>query len=698
MGIKKDILWRVYLAFLLICGFGMAIIVQASRIQFEEGEKWRSMADSLTTSYRTIEAERGNVFSENGSLLATSLPFFEVRMDLNSTAMTNADFYKNVDSLAICMANFFGDKPARVYKRELIRERKAGERYHLISHHVTYPELQKIQSWPLFRKGRYKGGLIVKQENKRVRPFRMLAHRTIGYVREGIQPVGLEGRYDKYLRGKQGKRLMQRIAGGAWVPVNDENEISPKNGKDLMTTLDINLQDVAENALLDAVKKHKADHGCAVVMEVETGKIRAIANISHTEKNTYWESYNHAVGEGLEPGSTFKLASMMSLLEDGYVEPNDSVDLEHGRKNYYDEVMKDAEKHEINNVTVKRAFEISSNVGISKLVNKHYSHNPGQFINNLKKFGLTEKTGIEIKGEPKPFVKSPDSGNWSGITLPWMAVGYELKLTPLQILTFYNAVANDGKMMKPYLVNRVQEYGKEVKDVKPTVLRDQISSDETLKEVQSMLKGVVDNGTASNLFSPQLRIAGKTGTAKKVDEQYGYSKTYRASFVGYFPADDPLYSCIVVINSPSEGGYYGSGVAGPVFREIADKVYSSNINIHQALNNDKAFYNDKVPYAKAGNIHDVQTIYNKLGISYQVKADSRWVECQKKDHSINLKERRIIEGLVPNVTGMSLKDALYLLENSGLQVKVEGSGKVQQQSIMPGKKVKTGRTIKIKLG
>lgn len=697
MGIKRDIIWRVYLAFLLISGLGIAIIVKAGHIQFADGEELRSMADSLITSYRSIEAERGNILSEDGSLLATSLPSFEVRIDLNSTAMRDETFYKHVDSLAIKMAAFFGNKSANAYKRELIREKKAGERYHLISRDVNYPELQQIKSWPLLRKGRYKGGLIVRQRNKRVNPFKMLAERSIGYVRRGEQLVGVEGQYDEYLQGQEGKRLMQRIAGGGWIPVNDENEISPENGKDVVTTLDINLQDVAENALLEAVKQHNADHGCAVVMEVETGRLKAIANVGETENGNYKEIYNYAVGEGLEPGSTFKLASVMSLLEDGYVEPEDSVDLEEGKKKYYDEVMKDAEEHDMEKVTMQKAFEMSSNVGISKLIDKNYSPNPYEFIENLQQFGLSKKTGIDIKGEPKPFIKAPDSSNWSGITLPWMAVGYELKLTPVQILSFYNAVANAGDMMKPSLVSEIREYGNTVKEFEPKTLQEDICSRETLKEVRSMLRGVVQKGTASNLFSPELKIAGKTGTAKKVDEQYGYSDNYRASFVGYFPADDPLYSCIVVINAPSEGGYYGSRVAGPVFREIADKVYSSNIGIHSALNDEEAYYKDKVPYAKAGDINDVQTIYNKLGISYNIKTDARWIECDKRDYSIDLRQRKIIDGLVPNVTGMSLKDAVYLLENRGLEVKVKGSGKVKDQSIMPGKHVDKGKTITIEL-
>ncbi len=690
----KDIKWRIYFSFFMLCLIGLAILGQTLNIQVVEGAYWRNMADSLRTSYQSIPAARGNIYSENGRLLATSLPYFEVRMDLMSEALTDKVFRENVDSLAISMANQWKDKSAQSYRRELVRARKSGRRYHLIRKNVYFPELQTMKSWPIFDRGRYRGGMIVIKKHKRETPFKMLAHRTIGYVREDVQPVGLEGSFDEFLSGENGQRLMQKIAGGTWVPINTEEEINPQDGKDLITTIDINLQDIAENALLKALTKHKADHGCAVVMEVSTGKIRAIANLGKTRTGDYWETYNYAVGEATEPGSTFKLASMIALLEEGLVDVNDSVDLEHGKKDFFDETMKDSEKHDYNNVTVQRAFEISSNVGISKLVDQHFAHQPSVFIDRIKELNLDQKSNIEIKGEPDPLVKNPDQKEWSGITLPWMAVGYEVQLTPLQTLTIYNAIANDGRMMKPYLANSIQEFGKDKVEFEPEVIDRKICSKETLGKVQEMLAGVVSSGTAKNLRTSNYPIAGKTGTAQIADKSHGYRKVYQSSFAGYFPADEPMYSCIVVINEPRNGVYYGGYVAGPVFREIADKVYATNIANHDAINDSMRF---TTPFAKTGHKLDVHTIYQHLNIPYETNIDAEWVSCRSDSHAVVLRERKLLEGHIPDVTGMGLKDALYLLENSGLTVLVKGAGRVRSQSLLPGRKVSKGQQITIQL-
>ncbi len=697
MGIKKDILWRIYIVFGLIVLLGCAIIFQAFKIQVVEGEHWRNLADSLTTSYESIEAERGNVYADDGRFLATLLPYFEVRMDVNTSALTNEIFYNKVDSLAHCMANYFQDAPPKAYKNYLISARKSGKRYLLIKRKVTYPQLQVMKTWPLFRRGQYKGGFIAIQKNKRVTPFKMLAHRTIGYVRDEVQPVGLEGRFNKYLAGVEGKRLMQRISGGVKIPINDDNEIESQNGLDLITTINIDLQDVAETALLKTLNKHNADHGCVIVMEVKTGQIKAIANLGRVEEGKYWEKYNYAVGESTEPGSTFKLASMLALFKDGKVKPEDSVDLEGGIKRYYDKDMPDSELHGHNNVTVATAFEISSNVGISKLIYKYYAEDPKVFVNHLKALNLGKKTGIEIDGEPNPFINTPDESSWSGIALPWMSVGYGVQLTPLQTLCLYNAVANDGAWMKPYLVSAIQEYGSPVVNIEPEQIGEKIASDKVLKQVQMLLKGVAERGTARYIQSDGYKIAGKTGTAKIADKKKGYRKIYLASFAGYFPADDPQYSCIVVVNAPSNGVYYGSLVAGPVFKEIADKVYASSTSMHASINETGTFYTDNIPYAKVGYRKDVSFIYNKMGISNSIKEENEWVSCTKKDHSMELTGRKVIKGLVPNVKGMGLRDAIYLLENEGLQVEIKGYGRVRNQSLVPGQQTIKGQKIKIEL-
>ncbi len=695
MNIKRDILWRIYLAFFVVGIAGTAVLVQVGRIQFVEGEHWRNLADSTTLAYVPIDAERGNILSSDGRLLATSLPFFEIRFDINTDALTDEKFNANRKDLAKKMSSYFGDKSATEYENFLIKARKSGQRYLLIRKNVTYPELQAMKTWPIFEWGRYRGGFISIQHNKRVMPFRMLAHRTIGYTRDDIKPVGLEGFFDDELAGVRGKRLMQKISGGAWIPVNDENEINSENGKDILTTLDVNLQDVVETALLNAVTKHSADHGTAILMEVSTGKIKAIANVGKT-KDSYWENYNYAVGEATEPGSTMKLAAALSLLEDGYISLDDSIDLEFGRKNFYDKTMKDSEKHNLRNVTIKHAFEVSSNVAFAKLIDKYYNHQPEKYIEHLKKFGLDELTGIEIKGEASPYIKDPSSNHWSGISLPWMAVGYEWRLTALQVLTFYNAIANDGYVVKPYLVDAVMKSGKVVTKFKPEVSSRQICSDKSLKQVREMLEGVILNGTGDHLYSKNYKFAGKTGTSQIV-KSGRYEKVYQASFAGFFPAENPKYSCIVVINSPSNGVFYGGWVAGPVFREIADQVYALDMDMHKGMNEYEAFLAEKIPYLKPGYKPDALEVYKGLGVNCETETDGLWVSYKRKVNNMELTEKTMNENLVPNVQGMGLRDAIYLLENYGLQVHVKGKGRVRQQSISPGTTAGKGQTITIEL-
>lgn len=703
MSIKNQILWRIYLVFAFVGLFGLAIIIQATYIQRSEGKYWRSLADSLQTELISIEAERGNIYSEDGRLMATSLPFFEIRMDAGSPAMSNTVFKDNIDSLSFYLAGYLNDKTQDEYKRILLNARKKGDRYLLIKRNVNYTDLQKIKKFPLFSLGKYKGGLIVIQQNKRVYPFNLLAKRTIGYVREGVQSVGLEGVFQNDLSGIQGQQLMQKISGGIQIPVSDENEIEPKNGNDLITSIDVNLQDVAENALMEAVIKHDADHGSVILMEVKTGKIKAIANLGKISKGEYWETYNYGIGESTEPGSTFKLASMIALIEDGLTDINDTVDLEKGKITYYNLTLKDAEEHEDRIVTVKRAFEVSSNVGISKLVFQNYQGNPQKYINRLYEWGLNNKTGIEIDGEPEPNIKKPGDKNWSRVSLPFISVGYEIQLTPLQTLALYNAIANGGIMVKPTLANEIQEYGKPIKKFEPQILNKKICSEKTIGKIRQLLEGVVEEGTARNIKSPNYKIAGKTGTAKIADKIKGYKDVYQSSFAGYFPADKPMYSCIVVINSPNNGVYYGSAVAAPVFKEIADKVVATKIEMYDPINRAMAYKtNNTAPLVKPGNRDDAESIYNKLGISFSAQltdTDPEWVSCLSKDNSVEFKERRIIKGLVPDVTGMGLKDAIRLLEESGLSVIVSGKGKVRSQSLQNGTEILfKGQHIIIELG
>jgi len=696
MSVKQDIVRRIYISFALMVLVGLGIVFQAGRIQTVEGAYYRELADSLTTAYRSIEAIRGNIYAADGSLLATSVPIYDVRMDTRVDGLTDELFENKVDSLALGLSHIFGDMSERDYARKIREGRRKGKRNLLLKRNINYEELQQVKKLALFNRGRYKGGLVVEQKTKREMPFRHLARRTIGYAIAGVAPVGLEGAFDTELAGVGGKRLMQKIAGGVWIPINDRDEIEPRHGNDIVTTIDVNIQDVTEAALLRALERHNADHGTAIVMEVATGQIKAMANLGRdAEGGLYYEKYNYAIGESAEPGSTMKLASMMVALERGDVRLNDSIDIERGQFRFFDRVMKDSEKHDHRMMTVKDIFAISSNVGISRLVQEKYGKQPELFLNGLQSLGMGKLTGIEITGEGKPEVKRPGTKGWSGVTLPWMSVGYELRFTPLQVLSLYNAVANDGKMMRPYLVQEVQEYGKAVQKYKPEVLQASVASASTIKQARELLEHVAIAGTAKHLQGKEYSIAGKTGTALIADNSSGYRGTvkYRASFAGYFPADKPRYSVIVVVANPSAGVYYGGYVAGPVFKEIADKVYASHINPY--LNQDRP--TDEQPdylIVKGGRRDETEYVLRKLDFQYADAPDAEWV---RQADSVRLTELAIKDKLVPQVTGMGLKDAVFLLENAGLRVVPIGRGRVVRQSLKAGSAYRKNQEIVIEL-
>ncbi len=696
---NKDIVGRASVLYFLVVLGMLAVVFSMVKIQFFEGEKWKQKAENLTIDYKTIKAARGNIYAIEGSLLATSVPKYEVRFDPNAEAITDEVFYDHIDSLAFRLSRLFGDKSARTYKNELVAARRSGARYYLIKRNVKYTQLKEMRSFPIFRRGRYKGGFIYLQHNKRQKPFKLLAARTIGYDREGVMPVGLEGAYRKALRGVDGKRLMQKIAGGVWMPLSDENDIEPQDGMDLITTIDINIQDVAESALLKQLKKHDARNGCVVLMEVQTGEIRAIANLSRGEDGNYYESYNFAIGASTEPGSTFKLASYMVAIEDGHINLDDKVETGNGKYEFYGTPMYDSKEGGYGTITVKEAFAVSSNIAVARIIERYYGDDPQKFINRLYQMRLNKPLGVEISGEGKPYIKSTSDSTWSGLTLPWMSHGYEVMMTPLQILAFYNAVANGGKMMKPMFAREIRKHGDLVKKFQPVVLKESIASDRTIKMVKEMLEEVVKSGTAKNLRGAGFPIAGKTGTAQISKGKFGYDKvSYQASFCGYFPADNPRYSCIVVVNAPSRNVYYGNLVAGPIFKEIADKVYSTSLDLQQELEDVPAYAlkRPKIPVSKNGYEDDLKEVFDELGITYIDKVDGKWVATQTTADSVIMYPRKIIENLVPNVVGMNVEDAVYLLENQGLKVRVSGRGTVKSQSIMPGTRI-TGRGTEIAL-
>lgn len=695
---------RSYVVYFAIALLGCAILGKAIYIQVVEGAHWKERAENLTTVYRDIEAVRGNIYSDDGSMLATSIPIYEVRMDLNADGLTDEVFNTEVDSLAIHLSGLFKNQSPLEWKRQLVSARQNGERYHLIKRNVKFHQMKALREFPIFERGRFKGGVIVLQQNKRERPFRMLAARTIGYDREDIAPVGLEGAYRAELSGVSGKRLMQKISGGLWMPINDENEVEPQDGYDIHTTINLNIQDVAENALLDQLKRHDADHGCVILMEVETGEIKAIANLSKDDDGDYYEYYNYAIGESAEPGSTFKLPSLIVALEDGYIDLNDSIDAGNGEAEFFGEKMRDSKEGGYGKVSVEEAFAHSSNIGVMRLIEKYYSNEPAKFIKGLRKLGLGDPIGLEIAGEGAPLIKDPSDKSWSLISYLWTSIGYEVKMTPMQILTFYNAIANNGTMVKPMFVRKITDKSSTIKEFDSAVLASRICSDKTVKSARSLLEAVVDRGTAKNLKNENYTIAGKTGTARIAQSSEGYKGygtkiTYQASFAGYFPANDPKYSCIVVVNAPNRSVYYASHVAGPIFSEIADKIYATSIKIHDEFKTPESITSTtKIPISKSGNQRDLRKVFEGIDVKVEsANLDNQWVVTQTGTDKVAMGRRSIVENLVPNVLGMSAQDAVYLLENAGLKVQVRGRGMIKKQSVAPGAIVQRGQQIILEL-
>lgn len=697
MNIRANILLRVYLAFGLIVLFAFAVLLRLGDVQFIQGKKWKAMADSLSVREFDIEAIRGNIYSNDGSLLATSVPEYELRMDMFAGGIEKDEvFNSKVDSLASSLAGFFKDKTAKEYSRFLRNARRDSLRAVLIKRRVSYQDLKLIRKFPLYNIGSYSGGLKAEQQNKRILPFKDLAARTIGYKKPNIS-VGLEGAYGNYIDGEGGKQMKQRVAGGVWVPINSDAEIAPKDGADIISTIDINMQDLVQNALKEGLTIAKAHHGTAILMEVATGEVRAVANYTKVEEGVYKESFNYAIAGNQDPGSTFKLASYMALLEDKLVDTNTLV-----RTGWYQipgkRITDSHPKDEM--VTVKKAFETSSNAAIAKLINDNYSSNPMKFTNHLYKWGLNEMMKLQIPGEAKPTIKNIEANrSWNkNMTLPQMAYGYEMELTPLKMLSFYNAVANNGKYVAPIFVKEIRRLGNPIEQFKARVINDKICSDVTLSKVKSMLEGVVTNGSGKQVvYNPLYKIAGKTGTAQVADGNLGYKakKQYQASFVGYFPAEKPKYSLIVVINDP-KGEYYGALVSGPVFRKIADRIYAGDVKMYSGVK-ENLVGNTVSPSAKAGQSAATRKVYSAFGIKALYAAKSDYFNSVDTSNGVAYQDNNPTKGVMPNIAGMGLKDAMYLIGNAGLKARVKGSGKVVRQSIVPGSRIGKGLMVEIEL-
>jgi cell division protein FtsI (penicillin-binding protein 3) len=644
--------------------FAILIAVKLIDIQFIEGDKYRELALKNTTKNFTIPANRGNVYSDDGSLLATSVPKYDIRFDAVTVSLEN--FNTNLVPLSKELSKLFG-KPDSYYQNIFRKARANKNRYMLVAKNLGYSDYIKVKNMPLFKLGPYKGGIIVSQRTVREHPIGNIAQRTVGneaFDRPGYYAVGLEGAFNELLKGKEGHRLKQKIAKGQWKPVYDDNEVEPEDGYDIVSTINVNIQDIAHHALLKQLEYYEAEHGTVIVMEVATGEIKAVSNLGRTSDGTYYEKLNYAIGESHEPGSTFKVMALMAALEDNVIDTATVIDTKAGVKAFYGKRIEDSHRGGYGKISAAKTLEVSSNIGLATIIDDNYAKNPNKLIDRFKSWHLTEKTGVAIKGEGVPFIPEPGHKNWSKNALPSISYGYGLRLTPLQTLTFYNAIANNGVMVKPRFIQEVRAWNKKMEVYDTKILNSKICSEETINEIQEILKNVVKRGTAKSLYSPNFSMAGKTGTAQTEYwmKDWGQNRRYVSSFAGYFPAENPKYSCIVVIHKPStKKGYYGADVSGPVFKRIAQKIFTDSPIIAEV-----ADLNEKDSSVKK----DFETYYPKAQKTYKQ---------------------------IPNVTGMAGMDAVSLLENLGLKVKIIGNGSVKSQSIKSGEVLQKGQQIVLNL-
>jgi cell division protein FtsI (penicillin-binding protein 3) len=666
----KHISYRIYLVAFSIFIMAVLITFKLTKIQWSQGDYYRKLAKERTVRNFVIPANKGNIYSSDGSLLATSIPNYNIRFD--AMAPKGIAFEKNVLPLADSLSKMLG-KPSSYYHSQLRMARANKSRYLLIARDLSYTEYIKIKGFPLFNLGANKGGMITEQETVREHPIGKIAERTIGYDRideNGIRVgKGIEWSYRKYLNGKDGKVLKQKIAKGQWKPIKDINEVDPQDGYDVISTIDVYIQDIAHHALLKALNEFKAEHGCVVVMETKTGKIKAISNLGKLKEtdSTYFETTNYAIAESHEPGSTFKLVDMIALLDDHKVDTSKVYDCKGGVISYPSfkgKKVRDSHEGGWGRISLAKGFEVSSNTVMVQAVYENYKNNPQEFVDRIDKMGLNKPLGLPIQGEGKPFIPQPSDINWSALSLPWMAYGYGVSVTPLQTLTLYNAIANNGEMVKPQFVSEIKEWNKTIKAYNKVVINPKVCSDETVKKLIAVMQNVVKRGTASKLYSKDFSMAGKTGTAQAgYGTNGGADKHYISSFVGFFPAENPKYSCIVVVHKPNTSGnnYYGADVAGPVFKRIAQKIFTDSPSTNLVKNINKKISKQELAYD-----------------DYKIKSSS--------DSKV-----------IPNLKGMSGMDAVALLENLKLKVKVIGIGKVKKQSIPAGQSLDKKKTIILEL-
>lgn len=707
MSIKQSILVRVKLAFILMAIVGFFILSQIANIQFVQGSHWQQRAKEISLQYRVKKATRGTIYGENNIMLATSVPLYRLAIDpmvLNEKIEEDRALYsKKLDSLVHLLVDFFQDETYEHYIIQISDAIKAKKRFIVLNKQLlTYADKQRMSEWPIFREGQNQGGVIFDKVNDRTYPFQELAARTIGHLNQYGVGAGIEKSFNTQLEGVEGRALYRKIAGDQWKPIQNGSEIRPIDGYDVYTTLNINMQEVVHQNLEKSLIQHDANYGCAIVMDVKTGEIKAMANLGRVKPGEYQEDYNYAIGSkgSDDPGSTFKVASMMALLEDTTLTLNDSIETGGGTFRYYDQVMRDTRYGGWGKITIQQALEQSSNVGVSKLITRHFGQNPDRYVEYLKGFELARPlNSFNIDGLVNPYIKDTKDPTWSGVTLPWMSVGYEMKVSPLQLVAFFNAIANNGTYIEPVLIKKVTRAGEVIEEFSLRVREKPICSPQTLQKLKAMLEGVVLRGTAKRIQSSKFKIAGKTGTSQKLNRRGEYIRRYKTSFVGYFPADKPKYTCIVVVDQPRVGGQSGGEVAAPIFRKIADRLYTLDVDVQTppVLKREAPLYKTNLPKNQPGYSTDFIEVCNTLSITTQPKDQNELVSPIPRRYTVEWENLNLKSDQMPDVRGLSLRDALYVLENRGLKVKYTGRGKVKNQSLRPGSGIKKGQLITIEL-
>lgn len=696
---RKVILVRAYLVFALLAVFAIAIFVTAVKLQLGTDDKFREEMSAKNTRIKEIEALRGNIYADDGSLLATSVPKYDVVFDLRADGLTSKVFIAKIDSFSMMMSRMFPERSASDWKEHFIKHREKRTRYLKIGKDLGFEQIKAIRTWPIARLGKFKGGIWYEEKGKRMYFMGELAKRTIGYIKDKTA-VGLEGAFDTLLRGKNGTQMQQRMSGQTWRPIQVGNNRLAVNGKDIVTTLDVRIQDIAQYALQKGLEAESADHGCVIVMETNTGAIKAMANLKRGEDGKYYEAQNYAVSEFTEPGSTFKLVSAIALLEDGKISTKDTVDNSWGKWSWYDLDLEDAVKPKKRFYTLGECLQYSSNVGTSKFVMQHYKKDPEKFTQHAMDLGLHIKPKFDIPSSNGPSISTPEKAGWSGTSLPSLSIGYSSQISPLQTLMLYNTVATKGKLMQPYMVKEIRHEGQTLSKIEPIVLKEQAISAKTAATLTEMLTQVIDNGTAIGIKTENYKIAGKTGTAWLSQGKAGYNqennRQFQASFAGFFPANNPQYTIVVVVNSPKGARYSGSQIAAPIFKNISDRIYSTHIKVQPALQTASL---PQVPGILKGDLNKTKWVLNEIGISSQLLLDSsknnknadpvltgKYIEATKEAHSVKLKPVNVNNNTIPDLRGMGLRDALKILSDMGLKASYSGYGRITDQAPAPNAK------------